>query len=1357
MEQRKNKKIFIISVFLLTLFFIIILSPIFAYRNESNVQKKYLSIEDKINSEGKAEVIVRIIPEKKQKNEMYSLSVAENSMKNPKRLNIINAYSGELTRRGLKELKALERQGYKVEIYDNIKFKLYATKEEKKLRTALDTTVVSIGANYSHNVLNITGRNITVAVIDSGIDYNHTDLGGCFGINCRVKGGYDFVNNDSDPIDDYGHGTHVAGIIGAKGNLTGVAPDVEFLAIKSCDVTGTCDLDDVISGVEWAVNNSADIISMSLGGSFSDVVYGNTGKDSTSLAIEAAVNSGKIVVIAAGNEGPGISTIAVPGASENVITVGASDDNGTIEQSDDFIWSGSGRGPSAFGRLDPEIVAPGVTIYSTYLNNTYTTMTGTSMATPHVTGVIALLLEQRQLDPSKARRIIMNSAFKMPGKLFERGTGEINAINALTYNLTAIVYGVNSYNNITTNDRWEFITPINGTVSANITIINYNTYDINISLLLTDFENMENSYKLNTSQFSIPSNILVNASSNQTFTINFTTINFTSLYATTYGGELLLLSNDSKNISIPIVVTVPIKNYANIIRTITHEGENKGDVLYYAYYNPKPGNKTIRISWNSSVNDLDLYVYNDTAEIYDYGGYYSTNNESLTIAYNKNISWFRIHAYNITTLPFNFTINITYDDNIPPNITNVTNQNGEYNFNFSLSQNVTIIFFYENPDNDSLTIELNDSRYTLESLYTNNVTYKLVTNESMLGNHTVRLTITDEYGASVSRDVQVEIYDIRIREYYPSNLTIIVRKNDTINFSQISEDSNNRTLYYYWYINGELNSTDENITINTTQLSQDNYNITFIVSNNFTNTSIMWNLTIDQYGPVISIIYPNGTINDTFVNISYTVTDISGIGSCWYNINSTSQNTTLTNCTNTTITLTNGNYTITIYSNDTYGFINSSSKVFQVNDITPPQILSVSPSGTISYTNEVTLRVSLNEYSICRYSDEDIEYNEMSDTFSNKGLNNTESYPVEGGKRYEIYVKCRDLAYNINPSTTIINFSVRQQSTSSGSSGGGGGGSFGGVSPSQNTIQNINKYGVLIASANNNITINVSNNNIVLRYMFIKLSQNKRNVDISITQHDINSAPLPINSFDKNKEKYAFIEISHLNIDNTDIEENILRFKVSRSWIDDNSIDVNSVKLYRYVDDWTELPTKIYSQDQTGIIFEAISPGLSYFIIAGNKEQYQNQEQMPPTIVPPMNEVTGDSVLIKKDVEQEKPLSLTDQESGQQDNTAGILRYIIYVIAIAFLTSIVASSVYVVNKKKSEKAAMREEQINMLKKRYEFEGNQIIQEYNTRLRIIGRDPNARIKAEQLRQLYNQRIQELHLRYKNLIDQIRNSK
>jgi len=295
----------------------------------------------------------------------------------------------------------------------------------------------------------VVGTGITVAVIDTGICYTHPDLGGGFGSGYKVIGGYDFYNNDADPMDDNGHGTHVAGIIAADGGSHGVAPGATLLAYKVLGPDGSGSMSIVVQAVDAAIDpnddgdtsDHADIISMSLGGSGDPT-------DPICRAVERAVAAGILVVVAAGNSGPSVGSVASPGLSPYALTVGAANDLGVLANF-------SSRGPTDDMRIKPEISAPGVSVLSTvpYANarrsssSGYMEMSGTSMATPHVSGAAALVM---QLHPTwtqdHVKAALISGAKLMDESVWSAGSGMLSlpgSADVSQYSPTPLIsYGV---------------------------------------------------------------------------------------------------------------------------------------------------------------------------------------------------------------------------------------------------------------------------------------------------------------------------------------------------------------------------------------------------------------------------------------------------------------------------------------------------------------------------------------------------------------------------------------------------------------------------------------------------------------------------------------------------------------------------------------------------------------------------------------------------------------------------------------------------------------------------------------------------------------------------------------------------
>jgi serine protease AprX len=261
----------------------------------------------------------------------------------------------------------------------------------------------------------LDGSGVGICIIDTGIDPNHEQLSG------RVVGWKDFVNDQATPYDDHGHGTHVAGIAAgrptgaANSAYGGVATGASLFSVKVLDSTGVGDDADVVAGIEWcAAQPGVDVISMSLGSPSSD------GSDAGSQAANAAVAAGKVVVVAAGNEGDAPGTVASPGVATDVVTVGAASDPSALAGAGDtdnglYLAGFSSRGPTTnpAAPTKPDVVAPGLSVTAAKAGTTssYWTLSGTSMATPFVAGVVALGLEaDPAATPAQVKQALHTSA-----------------------------------------------------------------------------------------------------------------------------------------------------------------------------------------------------------------------------------------------------------------------------------------------------------------------------------------------------------------------------------------------------------------------------------------------------------------------------------------------------------------------------------------------------------------------------------------------------------------------------------------------------------------------------------------------------------------------------------------------------------------------------------------------------------------------------------------------------------------------------------------------------------------------------------------------------------------------------------
>lgn len=311
-----------------------------------------------------------------------------------------------------------------------------------EVRALLDTAVPDgIAARRVCN--RYTGRGVSIAILDTGV-YPHPDLAG------RIRAFRDLVGRRTSPYDDNGHGTHVASCAAGDGSRSGgryrgPAPGAGLVVVKVLNKTGAGAMSNLLAGIDWVLANRERyrirILNLSMG------APARTGcaDDPLCQAAERAWAAGIVVVAAAGNEGPDPRTIASPGISPRVITVGALDDHGTPSRRDDTVAAFSSRGPTPDGVHKPDLLAPGVAITAaraprSYLDKTgagertgaYLTLSGTSMAAPIISGICALLLEARpELTPDEVRGLLLAAADDAGLPPDTQGAGAVNGDGAL--------------------------------------------------------------------------------------------------------------------------------------------------------------------------------------------------------------------------------------------------------------------------------------------------------------------------------------------------------------------------------------------------------------------------------------------------------------------------------------------------------------------------------------------------------------------------------------------------------------------------------------------------------------------------------------------------------------------------------------------------------------------------------------------------------------------------------------------------------------------------------------------------------------------------------------------------------------
>ena len=588
--------------------------------------------------------------------------------------------------------------------------------------------------------LGVTGEGVLVAIIDSGVNYNHVDLADHLwdGGAQFPHHGYDTYENDNDPMDEFGHGTHCAGTIcgdGTSGTKTGMAPNATLMCIKCVSNEGMGGAADINNGMEWAIEHHADVLSMSLGIPSSSIADRTMLRRTSVTALELGI----VAAVAVGNEGnnelfyPVPDNVRVPGSCPPpwihpdqagnsgelscVVAIGAvdyEDATAYFSSHGPVTWKSTEFGDYSYqpgiGLIRPDVCAPGVDIVSLDYTTTngFTKMSGTSMATPCVAGVIALMLDKNpELTPADICRILETTAHKISSiKNNYTGSGRIDALAAIN----AIECGNLKYASHVINDKENGNN--NGNLNANeqvgleVTIINDSDESYN---------NVKAVLRTNNALVRIDDSIAQVNSISANETISITEgfkffVEETADYKTILGLDVYFYNENEEVISFARV-PIKVQNKALGFATVIVENDDNGNGILEA----------------GETADFGIVINNTGNEIYN------SSKCSLTSA-NDNIT---INTNEITTNPigphasevvfFNISASSNTIDSfgIPFEMT-LENASGTETLSFSYANKCEVIFelkdrYGDGWDGAALVVKYNDGSdddsFTVENGY----------------------------------------------------------------------------------------------------------------------------------------------------------------------------------------------------------------------------------------------------------------------------------------------------------------------------------------------------------------------------------------------------------------------------------------------------------------------------------------------------------------------------------------------------------------------------------------------------------------------------------------------------------------
>jgi PGF-pre-PGF domain-containing protein len=1061
------------------------------------------------------------------------------------------------------------------------------------------TKIINATQTWStqYNNINLTGAGQTVCIIDTGVNRTHPDLQNkivaeycyCSSPNCCPSG----TAEEANASDDNGHGTHVAGIVAANGVIKGVAPDAKIVAIKVLDAAGGGWPDEEAKAIDWCVNNASlyniSVISLSLGcnatkdgyTSYCDSISDGCSNIELAASINKAILKNITVVVATGNY-YNWTAITSPACITNATPVSATKKDDSIDT--DY----------ANRNFMVQLFAPGTDINSTagpcldICQGNYGSLSGTSMATPHVSGAIAIINQLLKMTGRSKTTQQTESLLNSTGKQIHDSQSGLNfsriniydAIRTMSFDYVSLI---SPQNNLVTNQNQTFYCNSSSPVGL-----------INVTFYLWNSTGLENSTNQQISGF-----------------FNFTNISYNFIHTGNYKWNCLFTNNLS------------FAKSADSNFSLTFDYDIIAPNITFGSQTETSGSKIKRSNIIVNVSANDTYFANLTVYLFNL---ISLVNATTSLSNSTFLNFTNvpdgIYFFNATAYDYfgNFnsteTRNVTIDAN-PPYYLSISQQNYTYGlsgYSFNSVWNDTIgmsavwLAVYS-PSQANYTAVYN-------STYSN-----YISNTSVLaaGNYSFQWFANDTSGNLNS----TSIYNFSVLQANPSvNLSFNVSDSGAIYYKDILVE--NGTLVnisatanaegpIILYLNDSMINSGINLVSNRSQVNVTvNATVFYNSTQNYSSSSLtrIINVEASNLAPTGNLVSPsnNNYANKTNVTFKISATDATLKNATLYIWNSTTTsnysrlltNTTsmtgMSNNTNWTYNLSDGNY---LWNAFLYDFSNNGNFIAGNNSLT---VDTIYPTATVTLSSpniDTAGSAAIGCSSFDAHLDSLKIYVGSDAVKANSSLTVTSltiNYTLLGSTGIGTYkINCTAVDKAGNSYTDSKTLTITSPPVTPPSSPGGGTTilTTNNTAPAIETTQTLNE---IIANIPANITIPTDVAKEGITKISITTLVNASNVEINLKKIESSVAPTGAGA-----NVYKYFNITAKNLNDSSIKTVYIHFEIPQSWITSNNINTSTIKLKRYKTAWNELMTEKLSEDSTNVYLRAETPGFSLFAITADK------------------------------------------------------------------------------------------------------------------------------------------------------------